>query len=60
MTHTADGSTFPSTAQAWRDATQDRLTEIAVKGGNHYLAGQPELVQLTADSFEDWLGRSLY
>ncbi|MFM0279377.1 alpha/beta hydrolase [Paraburkholderia sediminicola] len=57
MTHTADGSTFPSTAQAWRDAARERLTEVAVQGGNHYLAGQPELVRFTADTFEDWLGQ---
>ncbi|MFM0502477.1 alpha/beta hydrolase family protein [Paraburkholderia caffeinilytica] len=59
MTHTADGSTFPSTAKAWRNAAGERLTEVAVRGGNHYLAGQPELVQFTADKFEEWLGRSL-
>lgn len=59
LTHTADGSTFPSTAALWREAGGDRLTEVAVKGGNHYLAGQPDLVTLTADTLHDWLGRAL-
>ncbi|WJF92105.1 alpha/beta hydrolase [Paraburkholderia bonniea] len=59
MTHTADGSTFPSTAQAWREAAPGRLSEVEVKGGNHYLSGQPELVRLSADAFHDWLGRHL-
>ncbi|CAG9266661.1 conserved hypothetical protein [Paraburkholderia unamae] len=59
MTHTADGSTFPSTARAWRDAAGARLTEIAVPGGNHYLAGQPDLVTLSADAMADWIGRHI-
>ncbi|WP_230960381.1 alpha/beta hydrolase family protein [Burkholderia pseudomultivorans] len=59
MTHTADGSTFPSTARAWRDAARDRLVEVAVRGGNHYLAGQPELVALSADAMSDWIGRAV-
>ena len=57
MTHTADGSTFPSTARAWRSAARDRLIEVEVRGGNHYLAGQPELVALSADEMSDWIGR---
>ncbi|WP_246174195.1 alpha/beta hydrolase family protein [Paraburkholderia hayleyella] len=59
MTHTADGSTFPSTAAAWRAAAPGRLTEVAVKGGNHYLSGQPDLVRLSADTFHDWIGTHL-
>jgi pimeloyl-ACP methyl ester carboxylesterase len=60
MTHTADGSTFPSTAALWRDAGGARLTEQPIVGGNHYLAGQPELVKQSADAMEAWLARVLH
>ncbi|MGJ7493473.1 alpha/beta hydrolase [Variovorax sp. RT4R15] len=60
MTHTADGSTFPSTAALWREAGRDRLTEVPVVGGNHYLAGQPALVTQSADAMEAWLQRVLH
>lgn len=60
MTHTADGSTFPSTAALWREAGGERLTEVPLVGGNHYLAGQPALVTQTADAMEAWLQRVLH
>lgn len=60
MTHTADGSTFPSTAALWREAASDRLTEERVVGGNHYLAGQPALVVQSADAMQAWLARVLH
>ncbi|RZL64067.1 MAG: alpha/beta hydrolase [Variovorax sp.] len=60
MTHTADGSTFPSTAALWREAGGARLTEERVVGGNHYLAGQPALVAQSADAMEAWLARVLH
>jgi pimeloyl-ACP methyl ester carboxylesterase len=60
MTHTADGSTFPSTAALWREAGGARLTEERVVGGNHYLAGQPALVMQSADAMEAWLKRVLH
>ena len=60
MTHTADGSTFPSTAALWRDAGGDRLTEQPIPGGNHYLAGQPALVTQSSDAMEAWLNRALH
>lgn len=60
MTHTADGSTFPSTAALWRTAGGARLTEERVVGGNHYLAGQPALVTQSADAMHAWLQRVLH
>lgn len=49
FTHTADQSTFPSTRDAWLAAGGARVRHIALPGGNHYLSGQPALVQQTAD-----------
>jgi len=60
MTHTADGSTFPSTAALWRDAGGGRLVEQPIVGGDHYLAGQPALVKQSADAMEAWLARALH
>jgi len=57
MVHTADASTFPSTAKEWQEAGKDRLTSVQVKGGTHYLFKQPELVQFSADTFKDWIDR---
>ncbi|PVY68259.1 alpha/beta hydrolase family protein [Pusillimonas noertemannii] len=57
MVHTADASTFPSTAQEWQAAGENRLTSIKVKGGTHYLFNQPELVTFSADAFKDWVDR---
>ncbi|MCC6827260.1 MAG: alpha/beta hydrolase [Novosphingobium sp.] len=47
--HTADSSTFPSDHEEWARAAQGRLRRIQLKGGNHYLAGQPALVEQLAD-----------
>ena len=60
LTHTADGSTFPSTARAWQQAAGERLTEVAIHGGNHYLAGQPQLVRESADVISGWLASALH
>jgi pimeloyl-ACP methyl ester carboxylesterase len=49
LNYTADQSTFPSTRDAWIAAAPGRLRSIDIRGGNHYLAGQPELVQQAAD-----------
>ena len=54
-THTADASTFPSTAKLWREAAGERLTEVDIRGGNHYLYGQPELVLQSAASIREWI-----
>jgi len=54
-TYTADQSTFPSTRAAWLAAGGDRIRNIDIAGGNHYLAGQPELVQQVADAMAGWI-----
>lgn len=47
--HTADSSTFPCDAQEWMAAANGRGRYFKLQGGNHYLAGQPELVEQLAD-----------
>ncbi|HYF19126.1 MAG TPA: alpha/beta hydrolase, partial [Ramlibacter sp.] len=54
-TYTADQSTFPSTRDAWLAAGGARIRNIDVRGGNHYLAGQPELVRHVADEMAEWM-----
>jgi pimeloyl-ACP methyl ester carboxylesterase len=54
-TYTADASTFPSTRDAWLAAARGRIRNVDVKGGNHYLAGQPELVEQVADEMAAWM-----
>ncbi|TFZ05129.1 alpha/beta hydrolase [Ramlibacter henchirensis] len=54
-TYTADQSTFPSTRDAWLSAARGRIRNIDVKGGNHYLAGQPKLVEQVADEMAAWM-----
>jgi pimeloyl-ACP methyl ester carboxylesterase len=54
-TYTADQSTFPSTKRAWMEAGGARLRNVDVVGGNHYLAGQPDLVDQVADEMAQWM-----
>ena len=54
-TYTADQSTFPSTREAWLQAGQGRIRNVDIVGGNHYLAGQPKLVEQTADAMAEWM-----
>lgn len=54
LTYTADSSTFPSTRDAWLSAGGPRIRNVDVKGGNHYLAGQPQLVAQAADEIAAW------
>ncbi len=54
-TYTADASTFPSTRNAWLAAGGPRIRNIDVKSGNHYLAGQPRLVEQVADEMAAWM-----
>lgn len=56
LTHTADQSTFPSTRDTWLAAAPGRIRNVDIKGGNHYLAGQPELVRQAADEIAGWVG----
>jgi pimeloyl-ACP methyl ester carboxylesterase len=59
LTYTADQSTFPSTRDAWLSAAAGRISNVDVKGGNHYLAGQPELVTQAADAIAAWTEKSV-
>ena len=54
-TYTADQSTFPSTRAAWMAAGAERLRNVDIQGGNHYLAGQPQLVEQTSEVIADWI-----
>ena len=54
LTYTADQSTFPSTRDAWLSAGGDRIHNVDVRGGNHYLTGQPTLVSQVADTISQW------
>ena len=54
-TYTADQSTFPSTRDAWLRAGGERIRNLDVKGGDHYLAGQPRLVAQVADEMAAWM-----
>jgi pimeloyl-ACP methyl ester carboxylesterase len=54
LTYTGDQSTFPSTRDAWMAAGGARIRNVDIVGGNHYLAGQPELVVKAADAIADW------
>ncbi|MFC3228564.1 hypothetical protein ACFOGJ_15070 [Marinibaculum pumilum] len=59
LDYTADQSVFPSTIAAWSGALAGR-SEAArwdlhrIPGGNHYLAGQPDLVEQAADLIADF------
>lgn len=49
LEHTADSSVFPSDNERWAAAAKGRVQRHQLKGGNHYLAGQPHLVVEAAD-----------
>ena len=59
-TYTADQSTFPSTRDAWLAAGGTRVAAFDVRGGNHYLAGQPRLVDEVADRVAGWIERTVH
>lgn len=54
LTYTGDQSTFPSTRDAWLVAGGPRIRNVDIVGGNHYLAGQPHLVEQAADAITEW------
>ena len=54
-TYTGDQSTFPSTRAAWLAAGGERIRNIDIAGGNHYLAGQPQLVEQVSDAMAEWM-----
>jgi hypothetical protein len=49
LTYTADQSTFPSTRAAWLAAGGDRIRNVDIVGGDHYLAGRADLQMRVAD-----------
>ena len=49
LTYTADQSTFPSTREAWLAAGGDRIRNVDITGGDHYLAGRVDLQMQVAD-----------
>jgi len=59
LEYTADGSVFPCDIRAWRTAAGAREEYHAIKGANHYLKGQPELLEEVADRVVEWSRRSL-
>ncbi len=54
LEYTADASVLPSTNALWTAAAKGRIERHAVKGGNHYLAGQPSLVVEVTDRIAAW------
>jgi pimeloyl-ACP methyl ester carboxylesterase len=54
LTYTADQSTFPSTRDAWLRAGEGRIRNVDIRGGDHYLAGRPDLVTQAADEIAAW------
>jgi len=36
-------------------AGAERLRNVDIQGGNHYLAGQPQLVEQTSEVIADWI-----
>ena len=57
--HSADASTFPSTLKLWQNAYGSRGETHLLKGGNHYLLGQPGLIRQMADTIVDFSERVL-
>ncbi|XWN34086.1 MAG: hypothetical protein ROR55_13915 [Devosia sp.] len=56
--YTADQSVFPSSNKAWLDAIASRkeggeAEVITIKGGDHYLAGRPDLVDAVAEKIAE-------
>ena len=49
LTYSADQSTFPSTRDAWLGAGADRIRNVDIVGGDHYLAGRLDLQTRVAD-----------
>jgi hypothetical protein len=55
--HTADSSVFPSDNEVWSQATRNLVARHKLLGGNHYLAGQPALVEELAEFFAAFASR---
>jgi hypothetical protein len=55
--HTADASVVPAMNALWREAGQGRLALHELKGGTHYLAGQPGHLAETVEVIRAWVDR---
>ena len=55
LEYTGDDSVFPSAVAAWADAAKGRLTSCQIKGANHYLKGQPELLSQVVRELSQWM-----
>lgn len=54
LDYAGDASVFPSDNDEWAAAAAGRLARHRIVGGNHYLSGQPELVEQVADHLAAW------
>ncbi|WP_028603805.1 alpha/beta hydrolase [Ottowia thiooxydans] len=57
--HTADASVVPAMNLLWKSRQPGRISRHELKGGTHYLAGQPEKVRETIDAILDWVARAV-
>lgn len=57
--HTGDASTFPSTIKLWQHAFGERGETHELKGGNHYLLGQPDLVEQMCNTIGEFVTHRL-
>ncbi|WP_028223412.1 alpha/beta fold hydrolase [Paraburkholderia oxyphila] len=55
LEYTGDDSVFPSAVHAWANAAAGRLTSQQIKGANHYLKGQPELLKQVVHELSTWM-----
>lgn len=55
LEYTGDNSVYPSAVRAWAEAAGSRLTSGQIKGANHYLKGQPELLEQVARELSQWM-----
>ncbi|MGE4337591.1 MAG: alpha/beta hydrolase [Pigmentiphaga sp.] len=58
LEYTADGSILPAHVREWNEAGKERIEHRRIRGANHYLKGQPELVDEVADHINAWVTRS--
>ncbi|MEO8716407.1 MAG: hypothetical protein ABI369_15490 [Acetobacteraceae bacterium] len=49
LEYTADASIFPGDQDEWEQAAGARVRRHRIKGGTHFLAGQPDLIEEVAD-----------
>ncbi len=52
--HSADSSVVPSINTLWAEAAGARCERHLLNGANHYLSGQPKLMQEAADRVATW------